>query len=213
MTAEELAILRRDYKQEALNENQVDSNPIIQFGDWFDAAIHAGVADANAMALATATSNGIPSVRIVLLKGYSEEGFTFFTNYESRKGHELIKNPFAALSFYWNILDRQIRIEGHVKKVSEKDSDEYFNIRPLGSRIAAVASPQSHKISHEELLSRYHDLEAQSNASEIHRPNNWGGFIIIPQKMEFWQGRPNRLHDRIEYAKENNVWRHYRIAP
>lgn len=199
-------------RQMTLSENSVDSDPIRQFDLWFRDA--AELPMPNAMALATAAHDCAPSVRMVLLKGFDERGFVFFTNYESRKGRELAANPRAALCFYWESLERQIRIQGSVERVSAEESDEYFATRPEGSRFGAAASPQSTVIPKRETLeSRLAELRSAFPDGNVPRPQNWGGLRVIPDTMEFWQGRRDRLHDRIRYRREGAAWVIERLAP
>ena len=210
-----IAAIRRDYQMQSLLEKDVDSNPFNQFNAWWDDVLKSELDEVNAMTLATASSTGIPSARIVLLKSVSEQGFVFFTNYNSNKGKELEENPNACLVFFWKELERQIRITGKVKKVSAAESDEYFLSRPEGSRIGAWASPQSQVIASREIIEENTaKYEAEFAAGNIIRPPHWGGYIVMPEAFEFWQGRPNRLHDRIQYSlqKEGN-WKIERLAP
>ena len=206
---------RKDYQRFNLLEQDVDPDPIKQFGAWFEEASLSEVPEVNAMALATATSDGRPSVRMVLLRGFDERGFTFFTNYESRKARELDENPAAALVMFWHELERQVRIEGRVERASEEESDRYFHSRPAGSRIGAWASPQSRVIPDREALeSLYQEVEARYPEGAIPRPTNWGGYRVIPDSIEFWQGRPNRLHDRLRYTRRpDGRWSIERLAP
>ena len=187
----------------------------MQFGKWWQEAVASGIDEANAMTLATASVDGVPSARIVLLKGFSEAGFVFYTNYNSYKGRQLLENPKACLVFFWKELERQVRITGIVKKTSDKESDEYFYARPTESQLGACISPQSSIIeSREWLENRYSELEEQTSIEGIKRPAHWGGFIVQPVIIEFWQGRPSRLHDRIEYSlQENGEWTFTRLAP
>jgi pyridoxamine 5'-phosphate oxidase len=198
-----------------LNEADVDADPIQQFRVWFESAQNAQLDLPEAMALATATPEGSPSLRMVLLRGLDKRGFVFFTNYESRKGLELAANPHAALMFYWHELDRQVRIEGTVERISARESDDYFAGRAWGSRVGACASPQSRVIPNRNVLeSRFDELMAQYPDENIPRPAHWGGFRVIPTVIEFWQGRPNRLHDRIRYRlSEEGRWLIERLAP
>ena len=210
-----IAAIRRDYQMQSLLEKDVDSNPFRQFNAWWDDALKSELDEVNAMTLATATATGLPSARIVLLKSVSEDGFVFFTNYNSSKGKELEENPNACLVFFWKELERQIRITGKVKKVSAAESDEYFLSRPEGSRIGAWASPQSQVIASREIIEEHITKYTMEFANtNILRPPNWGGYIVMPEAFEFWQGRPNRLHDRIQYSlqKEGN-WKIERLAP
>lgn len=204
--------IRREYTGEALNKENVDVNPIQQFRIWFSEALESNIEDVNAMTLASSTASGIPSARIVLLKHFDEKGFTFFTNFDSRKGAELATNPFGAILFFWKELYRQIRIEGTIEKVDDAESDEYFNSRPTESQIGAINSPQSSIIESREYLEKKIE-DFKSNQAKIQRPKNWGGFRLIPNHIEFWQGRPNRLHDRILYELIENNWKISRLAP
>jgi len=214
MSGSKIADLRKDYARESLDEKDVARDPIVQFARWFQEALNSGFTDPNAMTLATADGMGRPSARIVLLKGYDSRGFVFFTNYLSRKGRELAGNPPAALLFHWIELERQVRIEGNVEKVAPEESDEYYLSRPLASRLGAWASPQSQVIAHrEELEGRLVEVSTQYGETPP-RPEHWGGYRLAPDVLEFWQGRPSRLHDRVRYAREPmGVWRIERLAP
>ena len=210
-----IADIRKEYKKQALQEKDVDSDPILQFGKWWDDAIKSEVDEVNAMTLATATASGIPDARIVLLKDYTEQGFVFFTNYESRKGNELSENPQACLVFFWKELERQIRISGSVEKIPLAESDAYFSSRPKDSQLGAWASPQSRVITTRGIIEeRATQYQQQFGNENIPRPDHWGGYIVKPDSIEFWQGRPGRLHDRIQYTllKEGN-WKMERLAP
>ena len=211
----DIASIRKEYTQQTLSETDVYSNPFVQFTKWWNEAIDSGIDEVNAMTLATASSDGIPSARIVLLKGYDETGFVFYTNYDSYKAQQVAENPRASLLFFWKELERQIRITGIIEKVSEKESDEYFLSRPEGSRIGAWASPQSHVIKSREWLERkVEEIKAKFDESEMKRPENWGGYRVKPVGIEFWQGRSSRLHDRIQYTlEENGNWLIERLAP
>ena len=208
----DIAALRQNYLLNELVEENVLENPIKQFEKWFNEAVDAKVLEPNAMHLAT-ISNGRPHGRIVLLKGFDENGFVFFTNYESNKGKEIAEVPYASLTFFWGGLERQVRIEGQIAKTPPSESDEYFQVRPRGSQIGAWVSHQSAVVSREELENRQKELEAQYGDGFIPRPSYWGGYRVIPERMEFWQGRPSRLHDRILYADMNGNWRIERLSP
>lgn len=208
-----IADLRQTYDKNVLLEDQAASSPIDQFGLWFDQALAGKVPEPNAMTLATADAAGRPSARIVLLKGYDPDGFVFYTNYESRKGEDLAAQPWASLLFFWQALERQVRIEGPVEKVSAADSDAYYKVRPLGSRIGAWASKQSQPISRDELEARNAQYTA-SLGEDPPRPPHWGGYRLRPESMEFWQGRPSRLHDRLVYRRDDGgTWRVVRLSP
>lgn len=206
--------LRREFTQRELDENEVYEDPIIQFEQWFNEALQSNALEPNAMVLSTSTLDGRPSSRVVLLKQIKTEGFVFFTNYESNKGIQLKKNPYCALNFTWHELERQVRIEGIAKKISPEESDSYFEVRPLKSKLGAWASPQSQVIKNREYLNNImEDFEKQFSDKKITRPYNWGGYLVETVLIEFWQGRENRLHDRIRYIKENNLWIIERLAP
>jgi pyridoxamine 5'-phosphate oxidase len=210
-----IADIRKDYMLQSLEESEVAQDPIEQFERWWDQAINAGIDEINAMTLATVSMTGAPSARMVLLKGYDENGFVFFTNYESRKGDELAKNPQVCLVFFWKELERQIRIEGIASKLSEGDSDAYFHSRPESSRIGAWVSPQSRIIAGREVLDEMQrETEEKFNGKQIPRPPHWGGYLVKPISIEFWQGRPSRLHDRLLYSiDESGIWKIERLAP
>jgi pyridoxamine 5'-phosphate oxidase len=209
-----IADIRKDYSMRQLLEAEILPDPIQQFDQWWQEALLAEIDEANAMTLATASADGIPSARTVLLKGFSTKGFVFFTNYNSYKGKQLADNPKACLVFFWKELERQVRITGLVSKVSEKESDEYFYSRPAESRIGAAISPQSQIIESREWLQSQFDKIKDQDPSTIKRPTHWGGYRVMPVLIEFWQGRPGRLHDRIEYSlKEDGTWRIDRLAP
>ncbi len=211
-----VADLRQNYTLGDLIETNVESNPIQQFQLWLEQAVAADIIEPNAMTLATATPDGKPTARIVLLKGFDERGFVFYTNYQSLKGKQAIANPHAALVFFWDRLERQVRIEGKITKVSPEESDSYFHSRPLGSQIGAWTSNQSEVIPNREFLqSKQQEIAAKyQNREKIARPDHWGGFRVIPEVIEFWQGRPNRLHDRLIYRLQpNNSWIIERLSP
>lgn len=209
------ADLRKEYMQRGLDEHEVDANPLRQFQLWFDAARAATPLEPNAMALATVGADGRPSVRMVLLKGADERGFVFYTNYKSRKGRELANSPWAALAFFWPEMERQVRIEGRVESVSAAESDAYFHSRPIGSQLSASVSHQSEVIAgREDLEQRVAALSARYQSQEIPRPENWGGFRVVPDSIEFWQGRPDRLHDRLRYRLlASGDWQIDRLSP
>ena len=216
MVAIDLAGLRREYEVQGLHRSDLHLNPIEQFGTWFSTAVNSGLADANAIALATATSEGKPSVRIVLLKGIDERGFVFFTNYESAKGQELSANPQAAFTVYWHQLERQIRVTGIVEKTSRQESATYFHDRPRGSQLGAWVSRQSEVIDARRILdARLSEMTERFAGEEVIKlPPHWGGYRIIPETIEFWQGRANRLHDRFRYTRQDDgSWMIERLAP
>ena len=207
--------LRKEYSTKVLLETDIAGDPINQFSHWWNQAIETKIDEANAMTLATASIDGVPSARIVLLKSFDERGFIFFTNYNSFKGMQLQENPKACLVFFWKELERQVRIIGLVNKISDQENNEYFGSRPLGSRIGAWTSPQSQVITDRGWLdNRYLQIAEQFREKNIERPGHWGGYIVKPVVMEFWQGRPSRLHDRIQYSlEENGSWKIERLAP
>jgi len=208
-----IAQLRKNYTFGQLSEAEVSPNPLDLFQVWFNQAVKAECPEPNSMTLATADSVGNPSARIVLLKGADKTGFTFFTNYESQKGKELAARPHAALLFHWHELERQVRIKGLVERVSSAESDEYFHSRPAASRIGAWASPQSSEIPNREFLEEAEKRFAADFGDKPPRPEHWGGYRLHPTEIEFWQGRPSRLHDRIHYQLDGAQWRITRLAP
>lgn len=209
-----IADIRRDYSREELSEAAVLADPIAQFTIWMGEAIAAEVPEPTAMTVSTADAQGRPSSRVVLLKGFDASGFVFFTNYNSRKGRQLTENPFAALNFFWPELERQVNISGTVSKTSVEESDEYFASRPYLSRIGAWASDQSEEIaSRAEVMARAAKFAAKYALGTVPRPPHWGGLRIAPDRIEFWQGRPNRLHDRIVYTLSDGEWRIARLSP
>src|SRR5437762_13172512 len=211
----ELSALRHEYDAHGLRRADLHSDPIEQFRAWFAAALAADIRDVNAMSLATATPDGKPSARIVLLKGFDERGFAFFTNYESEKAREIEANPFAALAFYWVQLERQVRISGAVERTSREDSAAYFHSRPIGSQLRAWASTQSEVIDARQVLdTRLTEMTERFENGDIPLPPHWGGYRVKPDKIEFWQGRPNRLHDRFRYSRQaDGTWLIDRLAP
>jgi pyridoxamine 5'-phosphate oxidase len=209
-----LSVLRKEYSLKKLTKKDVSPDPVMQFRTWFDEAKASITGEPNAMVLSTSGSDGKPSSRVVLLKNISEKGFVFFTNYSSRKGRNLEKNPFAALLFFWGELERQVRIEGRVEKISYEESSEYFATRPRLSQIGALASKQSKVIERRsELEDAFHSLDKEFEGKEIPMPGNWGGYIVIPDYFEFWQGRRSRLHDRISYRHDEGLWKIERLSP
>ena len=209
----DLAQLRVDYSQRSLSERDVDRDPVKQFGAWMAEAVRAQLPEPTAMTLATVDERGRPSARIVLLKGVDETGFVFYTNYASRKGRELAANPAAALTFFWKELERQVRIEGVVAKVSPAESREYYETRPLGSRIGAWASPQSEAIADRAWLERRWEELGREHGEHPPLPPHWGGYRLKPDYLEFWQGRLSRLHDRIAFTRNGREWEIQRLAP
>lgn len=211
----DIAGIRKVYSQKTLTEDTIDTDPVRQFAKWWEEAVNSEIDEVNAMTLATASADGMPAARIVLLKGFSAKGFMFFTNYNSFKGRQLEENPKACLVFFWKELERQVRITGIVEKTTAQESDEYFYSRPLASQLGACVSPQSSVIENRDWIEqRYDELEKEVLTKEIKRPAHWGGFIVRPVIIEFWQGRPSRLHDRIEYSlQENGQWICARLAP
>jgi len=210
-----IADIRKDYSLQTLDENDVASNPIDQFTKWWKEAVSSDIDEVNAMTLATVSSEGIPAARIVLLKGYDKNGFVFFTNYDSKKGQDMLSHPLAALVFFWKELERQVRISGRVEKVSAEESDAYFQSRPEGSRLGAWASPQSKAINNRQVIEEQLVAYQQTyHLQPIPRPPHWGGYRVVPDTIEFWQGRSSRLHDRIQYKLDSvGIWEISRLAP
>lgn len=209
-----IADLRREYASRALDEAQADQNPIRQFTTWFDEAVNSQILDVNAMTLATVSANGDPNARIVLLKGFGEDGFVFFTNYESAKGQDLAANARACLLLFWRELERQVRITGAIAKVSREESEDYFHSRPFESQVGAWASAQSTTLpSREPLEARYAELSATYAGQPVPLPPFWGGYRVTPERMEFWQGRKSRLHDRLLYTRSGASWSRSRLSP
>lgn len=209
-----VADLRKDYGQASLNEHEVMDDPMLQFTQWFEQALKAEVNEPNAMSVATVAANGRPSSRIVLVKQFDERGFTWYTNYDSRKGQELEDNQYAALLFFWSELERQVRIEGRVERTSDEESDRYFRSRPLKSRLSAIASHQSAPIGSRAELEQNYEAVARQAGDDPARPGNWGGFRLVPERLEFWQGRRSRFHDRIVYERqEDGSWTRLRLQP
>ena len=209
-----LSDIRRSYEQGALHRNDLDPDPIKQFEKWLSEAMSAGHVEATAMFLATARRDGRPSGRVVLLKRVAQEGFVFFTNYQSQKGQEIESNPQVEACFFWDKLERTVRVHGRVTRTTEAESEEYFHKRPRLSQIGALASSQSKPVENREVLERqFADLEKMYENTDIPRPEHWGGYIIAPETIEFWQGRPSRLHDRLRYVKSGNTWTIERLSP
>jgi pyridoxamine 5'-phosphate oxidase len=210
-----IADIRKEYASETLLESDVDAHPIQQFQKWWDQALKADILEPNAMTLATASADGLPSARIVLLKGFYERGFVFYTNYRSFKAMQLEENPKASLLFHWKELERQVRIMGVIEKIPGNESDEYFNSRPVGSRVGAWASPQSQVIENRQWLEKEFEKRIKEfENNTIPRPPHWGGYLVKPVIIEFWQGRYSRLHDRIQYSlEEDGNWKIERLAP
>ncbi|MCO5254166.1 MAG: pyridoxamine 5'-phosphate oxidase [Bacteroidia bacterium] len=209
---ETLQNLRQNYMQAAFNESDADNNPFVQFDQWFNHALECHILEPNALNIATVDESGHPNLRTVLLKGV-DTGFVFYTNYESAKGRELIHTPYAAMSLLWLDIARQIRIRGKVEKVNAAESDEYFHSRPFESQLGAVASKQSQPLQNRQQLESIFEKLHQNHPKEVERPSNWGGFRLIPNHFEFWQGRSNRLHDRICYDLKEGIWVKGRLFP
>ncbi|MET0391589.1 MAG: pyridoxamine 5'-phosphate oxidase [Chitinophagaceae bacterium] len=209
-----IAGIRKDYSQKSLSEQTADPDPIRQFATWWQEAVTAQIEEVNAMTLATASADGLPAARIVLLKGFSAEGFVFFTNYNSYKGRQLAENPRACLVFFWKELERQVRITGIVEPATDEESDVYFHSRPAGSQVGASVSPQSMVIESREWLEKEYAAFEQRETGTVQRPPHWGGYRVKPVVIEFWQGRPSRLHDRLQYSlQEDGTWKTERLAP
>ena len=214
MESPDLAQMRSEYARTGLDEATAGDDPLALLGEWLDQAVAAQLHEPNAMALATATPDGRPSVRIVLLKGLDDAGLSFFTNYDSRKGHELTANPQAAAVLLWHPLQRQVRVEGPVTRLADAESDAYFASRPRGSQIGAVASPQSRRIAGREVLEeRVAEVEQFFDGTDVVRPPVWGGYRLGIESIEFWQGRESRLHDRLRFVRRGDAWSRERLAP
>lgn len=209
-----IANLRREYAKQALDEQSVAAEPLAQFRIWFDAALASGIVEPNAMLLSTADADGRPSARVVLLKDIDDSGLSFYTNYNSRKADDIAANPRVSLTFWWQELERQVRVEGRAEQLAESESDLYFASRPRGSRLGAWASPQSAVVaSREELEHALEEVETRFGDGDVARPPHWGGYRVVPDVVEFWQGRPARLHDRIRYRRSSDKWLIERLAP
>jgi pyridoxamine 5'-phosphate oxidase len=215
MEKEQLESIRKDYRLASLDEHDVAADPLVQFERWFDEVLASDVEEPSAMTLATGSSDGRISARIVLLKGVDEQGFYFYTNYDSRKGRQIKENPYGALVFFWKELERQVRVEGSITKAPASRSTEYFQSRPEMSRIGACVSPQSQVIPDRNFLEeKVRSFQTKHKGKPIERPDNWGGYTLYPEKIEFWQGRASRLHDRLQYTREaGHGWRISRLAP
>jgi len=208
-----IADLRKDYSRASLSELEVAADPVVQFATWFDEAIKAQIPEPNAMSVATVGPDGRPSSRIVLIKQFDQNGFTWFTNYDSRKGREIAANPYVALLFHWVELERQVRIEGRIERVTREESDAYFRSRPLASQLGAIASSQSQTVPDRVTLEQQFDATTRQFGDHPQRPEHWGGYRVIPERMEFWQGRPSRLHDRVLYLRGDDAWQRQRLQP
>jgi pyridoxamine 5'-phosphate oxidase len=212
--SEKIFNLRKDYANATLNESDLNPNPIKQFQFWLNQALEAGLNEPYAMQLATSGSDNFPDIRTVLLRGADQDGFTFFTNYNSEKGRDIAENPKAAINFFWPELERQVRVRGTIKKASTEISDEYFNSRPFESKIGAWASNQSSELPSRELLeNKIGELTKKFQNKEVPRPDFWGGYVLTPSEIEFWQGRPSRLHDRILFKLQDDKWKMSRLNP
>lgn len=213
-TSKEINKLRLEYSKEILDEKMVNSNPIVQFDLWMKEALNADIPEPHAMNVSTVSKEGKPSSRIVLLRNFSENGFVFYTNYNSKKGNDISENNCAAINFFWPQLERQIRIEGKLQKVDSKISDEYFASRPHDSQLGAWASNQSEVLKNrQELEEKFEALEKKFAGINVPRPEHWGGYCLVPDSIEFWQGRPSRIHDRIKFTSVNNEWKIERLSP
>lgn len=209
-----IADIRRDYGELNLDDQSIPDDPLIQFQCWFEDVLKNETNDPTAMVLSTVDGQGYPDSRVVLLKGVEEGNFIFYTNYQSAKAEQIRSKPYVALNFYWPQMARQVRIRGQVRPVSKEQSDEYFLSRPIKSQFSAIVSPQSHEVLNRQFLeSALNDLIQQHGTEPIIRPEYWGGYVVIPEEIEFWQGRDNRLHDRIHYYRQDRQWRHHRLAP
>jgi len=210
-----IAEIRKEYSQKSLVESEMQPDAMKQFNSWWQDALEAKIIEVNAMTLATASADGMPSARTVLLKGFSEDGFVFFSNYTSYKGQQLAENPKACLVFYWKELERQVRITGLVTKTTDQENDAYFSSRPHESQVGAIATPQSQVIENRQWLNnRFEKLLQENKNQKIQRPSHWGGYVVKPVIIEFWQGRPGRLHDRIQYSlQDDGKWKIERLAP
>jgi pyridoxamine 5'-phosphate oxidase len=210
----DIKALRREYASRSLDDGTVQDEPLQQFRTWFDEALRSEILDANAMALATVSAAGVPSVRTVLLKDIDARGLVFFTHYNSPKGTDLVTNPQASVLFYWAPLERQVRVSGQIERLPAAASDAYFASRPRDSQIAAWAAPQSSELPDRATLERrYEQMRVKYDGQSVPRPPDWGGYRLVPDRVEFWQGRPKRLHDRVVYVREQDEWRRARLAP
>ena len=209
-----IADLRKDYSRASLSELEAAADPVVQFATWFDEATKAQIPEPNAMSVATVGPDGRPSSRIVLIKQFDQRGFTWFTNYDSRKGKEAQANPYVALLFHWVELERQVRIEGKLERVSQEESDAYFSSRPLASQLGAIASRQSQVVADRDTLEQQYETTKRQHGEHPVRPAHWGGYRVIPDRIEFWQGRPSRMHDRVLYTRtDSGEWQRQRLQP